>query len=89
MGEQEKVIVLHTKCELMEGVPLTDHHDVFGTFVPRSFLQARQILVMALSMYQSQIVGTLRDQLDQNCAVHARTIESAIRDVPEMLLNVN
>lgn len=63
-------------CVPMEGAPLNDHHDVFGTFVHRSYLQVHQNLVMALLMCQSQIVGTLHDQLDQNYEAHAKTIES-------------
>lgn len=65
-----------TKCELMGGVPSNDHRGEFGTFAHHSFLQVRQNLARAPSMYRSQIVGTLHDQLDQNCVVHAKTIES-------------
>lgn len=63
-------------CEPMEDVPLICHHDGFGIFVHHSYLRERQNLAMALSMYPSRIVGTWHDQLDQNYAMHARTIES-------------
>lgn len=76
LNEDKKRDNNRTKCELMEGVPLNDHHGVFGIFVHHSCLQVHQNLVMALLMYQSQIVGTLHDQLDRNCVAHAKTIES-------------
>lgn len=62
--------------EPMEDVPLICHHDEFGIFVHRSCLRVRQNLVTAPLMYPLQIAGIWHDPLDQNCVMHARTIES-------------
>ena len=66
----------HTMCELMASDQLNDHHDEFGISVYHSCLLEHRILAMKLSMFLLQIEGIWHVQLDQNCAMLARTIES-------------
>lgn len=75
---KEKIKKKITMYALMVNVQLNDHHGEFGISERHSFLQVHQILVMALSMFQSQIARILRDRLDRNYVMLARTIGSGI-----------
>ena len=62
----------------MVDVRLNGHHDVFGISALHSCLPAHRNLAKVPLMCRWRIVRTSPDQLDRNCGVHARTIESRI-----------